>query len=74
MIPQPADQIANRRRLGSKGGRRPAFDRDAYEQRNTVERCFYKLKRRGLGTRYDKTATSYPAGLHLAAILVSSAR
>ena len=39
VIPQPADQASNRKRLGRRGGRPPAFDRDAYKQRNTVERC-----------------------------------
>lgn len=54
VIPQPADQVANRKRRGSHGGRPPAFDRDAYKQRNTVERCINKLKQwRGLATRYD---------------------
>lgn len=38
MIPQPADQAANRKRLGRLGGRPPAFDRDAYKHRNSVER------------------------------------
>ncbi|MEU7542426.1 transposase, partial [Micrococcus luteus] len=38
VIPQPADQAANRKRLGRRGGRPPAFDREAYKQRNTVER------------------------------------
>ncbi|CAM5656693.1 hypothetical protein SAVIM40S_03157 [Streptomyces avidinii] len=48
--------------------RPPAFDREAYKQRNTVERCINKLKQwRGPATRYDKTATIYLAGLHLAA-------
>ncbi|MFF3088808.1 IS5 family transposase [Streptomyces nojiriensis] len=75
VIPQPADQIANRRRLGSKGGRPPAFDKTAYKQRNTVERCINKLKQwRGLATRYDKTATAYQAALHLAAIHIWAAR
>jgi transposase len=75
VIPQPADQAANRKRRGSRGGRPPAFDRRAYKQRNTVERCINKLKQwRGLATRYDKTATIYLAGLHLAAILIWSAR
>ncbi|MFF0463947.1 IS5 family transposase, partial [Streptomyces mexicanus] len=75
VIPQPADQAANRKRLGRRGGRPPAFDREAYKQRNTVERCINKLKQwRGLATRYDKTATSYLAGLHLAAIFIWSAR
>ena len=75
VIPQPADQAAHRKRRGSRGGRPPAFDREAYQQRNTVERCINKLKQwRGLATRYDKTATSYLAGLHLAAIFIWSAR
>ncbi len=75
VIPQPADQAANRKRRGRLGGRPPALDREAYKQRNTVERCINKLKQwRGLATRYDKTATSYLAGLHLAAIFIWSAR
>ncbi|WUT93804.1 IS5 family transposase [Streptomyces sp. NBC_00667] len=75
VIPQPADQIANRKRLGSKGGRPPAFDKTTYKQRNTVERCINKLKQwRGLATRYDKTATIYRAALHLAAIHIWTAR
>lgn len=60
MIPQPADQAADRKALGTRGGRRPAFDRDACKQRNTVECCINKLKQwRGLATRYDKTAAIY---------------
>ncbi len=75
MIPQPADQIANRRRKGRHGGRPPAFDREAYKQRNTVERCINRLKNwRGLATRYEKTATVYQAGLHIAGIFIWSAR
>ncbi|WP_373042114.1 IS5 family transposase [Streptomyces sp. NRRL S-448] len=75
VIPQPDDQVANRKRLGSKAGRPPAFDREAYKQRNTVERCINKLKQwRGLATRYDKTATVYRAALHLAAIHIWTAR
>ncbi|MFG2486906.1 IS5 family transposase [Streptomyces virginiae] len=75
VIPPSADQAANRKRLGCRGGRPPAFDREAYRQRNTVERCINKLKQwRGLATRYDKTATIYLSGLHLAAIFIWSAR
>lgn len=74
MIPQPADQAAYRKRGGSLGGRPPAFDRAAYKQRNTVERCINKLKQwRGLATRYDKTATICLGGLHVAAIFIWSA-
>ena len=70
MIPQPIDQAADRKRLGRLGGRPPAFDREAYKQRNTVERCINKLEQwRGLATRYDKAATIY-----LAAIFIWSAR
>ncbi|MFI9155402.1 IS5 family transposase [Streptomyces sp. NPDC053367] len=75
VIPQPSDQIAKRKRKGGVGGRSPACDREAYKRRNTVERCINKLKQwRGLATRYDKTATIYLAGLHLAAIFIWSAR
>jgi transposase len=75
VIPQPSDQVAKRKRRGRSGGRPPAFDREAYKRRNTVERCINKLKQwRGLATRYDKTATIYLAGLHVAAIFIWSAR
>ncbi|MBT2400039.1 transposase [Streptomyces sp. ISL-100] len=33
VIPQPANQIANRKKRGRAGGRPPAFDRDAYKRR-----------------------------------------
>lgn len=75
VIPQPANQIANRKRRGRRGGRPPAFDRQAYKQRNAVERCINRLKSwRGLGTRYEKTATVFRAGLHIAGIFIWSAR
>ncbi|MFD5897109.1 IS5 family transposase [Streptomyces sp. NPDC060366] len=74
VIPVPADQQGHRLRRGSQGGRPPAFDRNAYKQRNTVERCINKLKQwRGIATRYDKTATIYLAGLHIAGIFLWSA-
>ncbi|MEU5330437.1 IS5 family transposase [Streptomyces parvus] len=75
VIPVPADQQAHRQRRGSHGGRPPAFDRGAYKQRNTVERCIDRLKQwRGIATRYEKTATMYLAGLHIAGIFLWSAR
>jgi hypothetical protein len=47
------------RRAASRSG--PSSNKD----RNTVERCINKIKEwRGLVTRYDKTPTSYLAGLH----------
>lgn len=63
VIPQPADQIAHRKRLGSKGGRPPAFDKTTYKQRNTVERCINKLKRwRGLATPLRQDDNGLPGG------------
>ncbi|WP_423247742.1 IS5 family transposase [Streptomyces achmelvichensis] len=75
VIPVPADQRGHRLRRGSLGGRPPAFDREAYKQRNTVERCINRLKQwRGIATRYEKTATVYRAGLLIAGIFLWSAR
>ena len=38
--------------------------------RNLIERCWARLKeRRAIATRYDKTATSYAAGIAIAATL-----
>ncbi|MGR6998108.1 IS5 family transposase [Yinghuangia aomiensis] len=75
VIPEPADQQANRERRGRRGGRPRRHDREAYKQRNTVERCINKLKQwRGLATRYDKNATNYRAGLVIAAIHIWAAR
>ncbi|MFD4344557.1 IS5 family transposase [Streptomyces coelicoflavus] len=73
VIPIPADQQGHRLRRGSQGGRPPAFDRENYKQRNTVERCINRLKQwRGIATRYEKTATIYLAGLHIAGIFLWS--
>ncbi|MGW1974214.1 transposase [Streptomyces sp. NPDC001889] len=75
VIPVPADQRGHRTRRGSLGGRPPAFDREAYEQRNTVERCINRLRQgRGIATRDEKTAAIYLAGLHVAGIFLWSAR
>ena len=39
---------------------RSLLDRDAYRNRNIVERCFGRLKEyRCIATRYDKTARNY---------------
>ena len=66
VIPEKADQAANRKRKGRRGGRPVSHDAALYKDRNTVERCINKIKEwRGLATRYDKTPDSYTAGLHL---------
>jgi transposase len=67
-IPERADQVRNRARRGSRGGRPPAFDREVYKHRNVVERCFNRW--RGIATRYDKTAQSYEAAVTLASLLM----
>jgi len=52
VIPEPSDQVRNRKRRGSRGGRRPAFDAEAHRGRNVVERAFNTVKQwRGLLTR-----------------------
>ncbi|ARH89020.1 IS5 family transposase [Streptomyces sp. MOE7] len=74
-LPHRADQVASRRRKGRQGGRPPAFDRESYKRRNTVERCINRLKNwRGLAARYEKTATVFRAVLHIAGIFIWSAR
>lgn len=70
-IPEKSDQIAWRKARGSAGGRPPAFDSDAYRQRNTIERSFNRLKQwRGIATRYDKYATTYLGGVLLASLII----
>jgi transposase len=51
-IPEKSDSQAARLRKGSRGGRPPAFDKDRYKKRNTVERTINKLKQsRAVATR-----------------------
>jgi len=71
VIPEPSDQVRNRKRRGSRGGRRPAFDAEAYRGRNVVERAFNTVKQwRGLATRYDKLAIVYRGAAVLRAITI----
>jgi transposase len=71
VIPMKEDQKANRRKLGSKGGRPPVFDHETYRQRNTVERCFNKLRQfRAVATRYDKREHIYQGTVDVASIRI----
>lgn len=71
VIPERSDQKANRVRRGQVGGRPPVFDRELYKARNVVERCFNRLKQfRAIATRFDKLATRYKAGVHLASLIL----
>ncbi|MFF2167318.1 IS5 family transposase [Streptomyces sp. NPDC058175] len=72
VIPEKADQAANRRKKGRQGGRPVSHDAELYKDRNTVERLINKLKAwRGIATRYDKTPQSYPACLQLRGTVIS---
>ena len=46
------------------------FDREFFKSRHLIENFFARLKLyRAIATRYDKTATSYAAGIAIAATL-----
>jgi transposase len=51
--------------------RQPDFDRNAYRQRNRVERLINRLKQaRRVATRYEKRAANYLAMVHIGCILL----
>jgi transposase len=71
VIPVKEDQKNNRRNRGRRGGRPPAFDAVRYRDRNTVERCFAKLKQfRAVATRYDKRKEIYQGTVDVASIRI----
>ena len=71
VIPVKEDQKKHRRDRGSAGGRPPAFDAGRYKDRNTVERCFSKLKQfRAVATRHDKREFMYQGAVDVASIRI----
>ena len=69
--PRQEDQKKHRRNRGRSGSRPPAFDASWYTQRNTVERCFGKLKQfRAVATRYDKRERIYQGTIDVASISI----
>jgi transposase len=59
--------------IPSSARRKPLIphDRDAYRQRNLIERMFARLKDfRRIATRYDKLARNFLAGVLLAAATI----
>ena len=71
VIPEPADQVRNRQRKGTAGGRPVSYDRQAYRGRNVVERAFNAFKQwSGLATRYDKLAVIFRGAAVLRSIIL----
>jgi len=71
VIPVKEDQKKHRRGRGRAGGRPPAFDAARCKERNTVERCFGKLKQfRAVATRYDKRDFMYQGTVGVASIRI----
>ena len=50
--------------------KRVRFDKEAYKNRNVIERCFCRLKDfRRIATRYDKLARNFLSAVCLVAVL-----
>ncbi|GAB3159712.1 hypothetical protein GCM10027161_66890 [Microbispora hainanensis] len=64
MIAEKAEQAANRKKRGPRGGRPVSHDSQLYKGSNIAERCINRIKEwRGLAVRFDNTLESYLAGL-----------
>jgi len=71
VIPERDDQKKHRKARGRSGGRPPAFDSGRYKDRNTVERCYSKLKQsRAVATRYDKRQQIFQGTIDIASIRI----
>ncbi|MFE9539717.1 transposase [Streptomyces sp. NPDC006691] len=71
-IPERADQVRNRARRGSRGGRPPSFDQAAPQTTQRSGTVFQPSLKpwRGIVTRNDKTAEPYQAAVTPASLLM----
>ena len=70
-IPQKSDQEKARTAKGAAAGRPPAFDPEAYKQRNTTERAINRLKAfRAVAMRTDKREFVYNGTIDVASIKI----
>lgn len=69
-IPEKGKVAQARRKRGSRGGRPPKFNAEAYKERNHVERGFGPRKQWcAVATRYGKLGSRYAATCTIAAIM-----
>jgi transposase len=70
-IPEKTDQQKTRVAKGSAGGRPPAFDAEAYKDRNSVERTINRLKAfRAVAMRTDKREFVFRGTVDVACIKI----
>ena len=70
VIPERTDQRANRQRRSRAGGRPPAFDPELYKAATCRALLQPPQQFRAIATRFDKLATHYRAGLHIASLIL----
>ena len=71
VIPVKEDQKATAATAAAPAACLPVFDDGWYKKRNTVERCFSKLKQfRAVATRYDKRERIYQGTIDVASISI----
>ncbi len=70
-IPEKTNHKRTRTAKGAHGGRPPAFDHEAYKQRNTVKRTHNKLKAyRAVAMRTDKHEFVFHGTIDIASIKI----